>query len=294
MSILRSLDLSKLSGLRLNVRQVVEGMLAGLHTSPFKGQSLEFAQHREYSPGDETRYIDWKVFARSDRFFIKQYQDETNLRAYILLDASGSMQFSHGNRPSKLNYAAHIAAALSYLMLRQEDAVSLGAFDSRPRFFLPPNHQLSHLTSIFDKLEGLEAGGDTAIDAVLKDFGRHMRKRGLIILISDLLSDPEKVIKMLKYFRHRHHEIIVVQVLDPEESAFGFSGENTFVQLEGGAEISADSDSVRDEYRKLFAGMENAYRQGFKRARIEFTAASTADTLEETLVQVLRFGSNVK
>jgi uncharacterized protein (DUF58 family) len=275
--------LAKLSNLRLNVRQVVEGLLTGLHSSPFKGQSLEFAQHREYSFGDELRHIDWKVFARSDRFFIKQYQDETNLRAYIMLDASGSMGYASKGQPPKLSYAAHLAAALSYLLLRQEDAVSAGAFDTELRFFLPPNHQQSHLSLIFKKLEELKAGGDTGIDSALSGLGRHIKKRGLIILISDLLSEPEETLKMLRYYRLRHHEIMVLQVLDPEEINFGFAGENKFVQLEGRSEVSADADSVRDEYRKLFKEMMEGYKLGFRHSKIDYHLFTTDTPLESAL-----------
>lgn len=275
--------LAKLSNLRLNVRQVVEGLLAGLHSSPHKGQSQEFAQHREYSPGDELRRIDWKVFARSDRFFVKQYQDETNLRAYILLDTSGSMAFSSKGRPSKLAYAAHLAAALAYLLLRQEDAVSVAAYDDSLRFYLPPNHQLSQLSLIFSKLEGLEAGGDTGTGAALGEIGRHLKKRGLIILISDLLSDPEETLKMLRYYRLRHHEVMALQVLDPEELDFGFTGENRFVQLEGKAEVSADADEVRDEYRKLLNAMIEEYKLGFRRSKIDYRLFTTDKPLESAL-----------
>ncbi|MFH1368795.1 MAG: DUF58 domain-containing protein [Elusimicrobiota bacterium] len=291
MPILDSLDLNKLSKLRLNVRHVVEGLLSGLHSSPYKGQSLEFAQHREYSPGDEIRHVDWKVFGRSDRFFIKQYQDETNLRAYILLDSSGSMKYSSKGQPSKLNYAAHIAGAIAYLLLKQEDAVSLGAFDDSLRFYLPPNHQTSHLQEIFRKLEGVEAGGETGIGKVLKGFGRHIRRRGLIILVSDLLAEPRKVIETLKYFRCRHHEILVIQVLDPEEVKFRFSGENTFVQLEGNAEISADSDTVRDEYRQLMKNFIDEYKHSFRRSRIEYAMATTDMPLEKTIYNALMYGN---
>lgn len=290
MPIINSLDLSKLSNLRFNVRHVVEGLLTGLHSSPYKGQSLEFAQHREYSQGDELRHIDWKVFARSDKFFIKQFQDETNLRAYILLDSSGSMKYRSGKHPTKLNYAAHVAAALSYLLLKQEDAVSLSAFDTSLRFYLPPNHQITQLQNVMNKLETLEPGGETAIDDVLKGFGRHLRRRGLIILISDLLTDPQNLMKMLRYFRARHHEIMVLQVLDPQEMDFSFAGENTFVQLEGNSEISADSDSVRNEYRKLIRKFLEEYKQGFKRSKIEYSLITTDTPLEKALASALRFG----
>ena len=149
---------ARLSHLHMRVGCVVEGLLSGLHQSPRHGHSLEFSQHREYSHGDELRRIDWKVFARSDRFFVKQFQDETNLRAWLLLDASASMKFAGAGRPDKLTYASWLTASLAYLLLRQEDAVSLGIFDSSLRFFLPPRHQLSHLSLIFKQLENITPG----------------------------------------------------------------------------------------------------------------------------------------
>ncbi|MHB9154132.1 MAG: DUF58 domain-containing protein, partial [Endomicrobiales bacterium] len=189
MELLNPLTMARLSALELRARFVVEGMLAGLHSSPFRGHSLEFAQHREYAYGDELRHIDWKVYARSDKFFIKQFQEETNLRAYLLLDASGSMAFSSGGNMSKLGYGKLLAAALTYLLLRQDDAAGLGVFDTGLRHFVAPNHQLSHLSRVCETLEKASPGAETGIAAVLKDFGQHMRRRSLLLMISDLLDE---------------------------------------------------------------------------------------------------------
>jgi len=287
MKFLDPLTLAKLSTLKIHVRQVVEGLLSGLHTSPYKGHSLEFAQHREYSFGDELRHIDWKVFGRSDKFFVKQFQDETNLRAYVILDASGSMGFSSGKNAPKLEYASRLCAALSYLLLNQEDAVSLSAFDTSMKFFIPPHHQLSHLTLLLDKLETLTPGGETDISGVLGDFGRFIRKRGLMIFVSDLLSDQEKVLSALKYFRYRHNEVIAIQVLDPQEISFGYSGENTFLNLEGGNSIFADTDSMGDEYRKLFGSFLAGYKLAFRRAGIQYNLVTTDMQLETALERCL-------
>ena len=287
MKFLDSLTLAKLSSLKIRVRHVVEGLLSGLHSSPYKGHSLEFAQHREYSSGDELRHIDWKVFGRSDRFFVKQFQDETNLRAYIILDASGSMGFKSANNPSKLEYASSLCAALSYLLLNQEDAVSLGVFDAALRSFIPAHHQLSHLSLLLEKLEKLSPGGKTDIPGVLKGFGRFMKKRGLLIFVSDLLSDVEGVSNALKYFRYRHHEVMVLQVLDPEEINFGYSGENVFTHMEDGSSVFADAGEMGDEYRRLFSGFLSGYKTAFRQAGIDYNLVTTDMPVEKALERCL-------
>jgi uncharacterized protein (DUF58 family) len=280
--------LAKLSNLNLRVRYVVEGMMSGLHASPFKGHALEFAQHREYSSGDEIRHIDWKVFGRSEKFFVKQFQDETNLRAFVLLDASGSMGFSSGRSVSKLTYASYLAAAISYILLSQQDAVSLSIFDEKIRLFLPAGQRFSHLSEIYENLENLVPGGETDIDNVLKEFGRHLKKRSLLILISDLLGDPEKIVKAVKYFRFRHHEPIVLQVLDPEEIEFSFAqGENIFVNMENKTRIFADSDDIKKAYNDAFRQFIAGYQAGFRNSGIDFYTFTTTTPLEMALGQCL-------
>ena len=278
---------ARLSHLHMRVGCVVEGLLSGLHQSPRHGHSLEFSQHREYSHGDELRRIDWKVFARSDRFFVKQFQDETNLRAWLLLDASASMKFAGAGRPDKLTYASWLTASLAYLLLRQEDAVSLGIFDSSLRFFLPPRHQLSHLSLIFKQLENITPGGETEISSVLSSMGKHMRRRGLLVLVSDLMSDPVEVIKALKYFRYRHHEVMVFHVMDDSERFFQFSGEKTFVDLENGRQVYGDADALRAAYRRIVEQFIETYKTGFRQAGIHYHLVSTGTPLEKTLAQCL-------
>ncbi len=291
MKLLHPVTLAKLSNLRLRVQRVVEGVLSGLHSSPYKGHSLEFSQHREYAYGDELRHIDWKVYGRSDRFFIKQFQDETNLRAYLLLDASGSMGYRSQGSPgglSKLDYASQLSAALAYLLLRQEDAVSLGVFDTSLRFFLPPRHQLSHFSLLCDKLETLAPGGETGIETVLKGFGRFMKRRGLVIVVSDLLADPAEVLKTLKFFRFRHHEVMVFHVLDPEEIGFHFSGEALFRHAENKEELFADADAIGEAYRGVFAKFLEEYKTGFRSAGIDYHLVTTDTPLETALARCMR------
>jgi uncharacterized protein (DUF58 family) len=280
--------LAKLSNLNLRVRTVVEGLMAGLHTSPYKGHALEFAQHREYSAGDEIRHIDWKVYGRSEKFFVKQFQDETNLRAFVLLDASGSMGFSSGSSISKLTYGSYLAAALSYILLSQQDAVSLAVFDDKLRYFLPAGQRFSHMSLIYNNLENIAPGGETDIDAVLKEFGRHLKKRSLLILISDLLGDPEKIVRAVKYFRFRHHEPIVLQVLDPREIEFSFApGENVFVNMEDNSQIYADPEAIKNSYNEAFRQFISGYQAAFRKSGIDFHTFTTATPLELALGQCL-------
>lgn len=280
-------ELQRLHGLQIRVKYVVEGALAGLHSSALKGHSLEFAQHREYAPGDEIRHIDWKVAGRSDKFFIKQFQDETNLRAYLVLDASGSMSFAASGRETKLHYGIRLAASLAYLLLHQGDAVGLAVFDDRLRSYLPPSHQQSHLATIFNRLENTAAGGETGIEGVLKDFGQQVKRRSLIILVSDLLGDQAGILRALKYFRYRHHEVMVLQVLDPDETGFPYRGENTFVHLENSGSLYADCDEVAPLYREIAGKFIAAYRSGFRQSGIDYHRVMTDVPLDAALTRCL-------
>jgi uncharacterized protein (DUF58 family) len=282
------LPVAALSRFRLHVRQVVEGVLAGLHTSTFRGQSLEFSQHREYAFGDELRHIDWKVYGRSDRFVVKQYQDETNVRAHVLVDASGSMQYTSGNHLNKLEYAACLAGAVTCLLLRQEDAAGLGIFDEKLRSWLPPSHRTAHLSLVLGQLEAMKAGGDTDIEGVVKSFGRYIKKRGLVILISDLMSNPDGVISALKYFRHHRHEVIVLHVLDPQELSFTMQGDHCLVHLETKEELSVDCEALRNEYRTIMRDVIETYKRGFRNAGIEYRLMTTDIPLETALARFLR------
>lgn len=280
-------DLAQLPHLEVRVRQVVEGMLAGLHASPHRGHSLEFAQHRSYTAGDELRHIDWKVFGRSDRFFVKQYQDETNLRATLLVDASGSMAYASAGNPSKGDYAAFLAAAIACTLLHQEDAVGCAVFGDALRSHLPPNHQLAHLSRICDQLRNSPPSGETAIPSLLAAFGSMLKKRGLVILISDLFDDPAALIAALRHFRARRHGVMVIQVLDPEELRLGFSGERLFTHPEGSERIAADADEIRAVYRGLMEDFTAAYRTGFRQAGIDYHLVTTDTPPEKALVACL-------
>src|ERR687896_594788 len=206
--------LARLGSLELKAKTIVEGFLSGLHRSPFKGFSVEFAEYRQYFPGDDLTRLDWKVYARSDRHFIKKYEEETNLDCHILIDVSASMGYRSGD-VTKLQYGSWLAAALAYLMNRQRDAVGLIAFDDKITSMLPPSARAGHLTALLVSLERLQLGAQTNVAKPLRDLAEAIRKRGLVVLISDLLDEPDRVLERLKHFRYRGTEVIVFQVLDP-------------------------------------------------------------------------------
>ncbi len=241
--------LSKLGNLELIAHAVVEGFITGLHKSPFHGFSVEFSQHRPYMTGDSLRFVDWKVYARTDRFYIKQFEEETNLRAYLLVDASKSMNYK-SNSISKWQYASYLTAALSYLLLQQRDAVGLVLFDEIIRLQMPPRSMASYLRQILTHLEKTEPGNDTHISQALHTIADQFRRKGLIILISDLFDDPVEILKGLKHFRHDQHEVIVFHILDRQEVEFNFHGNVLFKDLESDEKIKTQPFLIKEQYRK--------------------------------------------
>lgn len=238
---------SRLSSIELKARLVVEGFIVGLHRSPYHGFSVEFAEHRQYMPGDDFKHIDWKVYAKSDRFFIKQFEEETNLKAYILLDASNSMGYK-SDGISKLEYGSYLAASLSYLALRQQDAPGLLVYDEKIRSYIPPKGSRSHINPILRQLSDTVASSKTDASVAFHELADRIKRRGLVIVISDLLDDPDKMLLGLKHFRHRRHEVIVFHVLDPYERNFAYKSEARFKDMETGKELLTDPWQIRGEY----------------------------------------------
>ncbi len=238
---------SKLASMELKARLVVEGFIVGLHRSPYHGFSVEFAEHRQYMPGDDFRHIDWKVYGKSDRFYIKQFEEETNLKAYILLDASNSMGYK-SDGISKLEYGSYLAASLAYLMLRQQDAPGLLVYDEKIRSYIPPRGARSHITPILRQLNETVPSSGTDAAVAFHELAERIKRRGLIIVISDLLDDPERFLLGLKHFRHRQHEVIVFQVLDPFERSFAYGAEARFIDMESNRELLTDPWQIRKEY----------------------------------------------
>ncbi len=280
--------ISRLSRLDLAARLVVEGFKSGLHRSPYHGFSVEFAEHRQYMPGDPLKSIDWKVYAKSDRFYVKEYEEETNLRAYIILDTSRSMTYrSEGSPLSKLDYGVNLAAALSYLMLGQQDAVGLLLFSDRIDTYVGPRSARSHLRTLLTELRGIEPGRGTDVSGCLHQLAERVRKRGLVILISDLMDSPEKALAGLKHFRHRKHEVIVFHLLDKAEIEFPFEKEGAFVDIESGEQIETQPWEIGAEYRRRLDEWTGFYRKMCGEHKIDYALSSTTTPFDVALLRYL-------
>ncbi len=278
--------LSRLGNLSLRARAVVEGFIAGMHQSPYHGFSVEFSEHRPYSPGDEIRLLDWKVYGRTDRFVVKQFQEETNLKAYLVVDASASMGFS-SQRLSKLEYAKHLAAALAYLMLKQRDAVGLLVFDERPRRYYPPRSVMTYLNPILTELENLQPGGQTRVGPVLHELAERIRRRGLVLLFSDLLDDPAEVLSGLRHFRHDHHEVIVFHILDPLERNFDLVGNVIFEDLETRERLGTQAAHLRRAYRQKVREFIEFLRKHCREHFIDYVLMDTSEPYDRALFEYL-------
>ncbi|GBE29939.1 VWA domain containing CoxE-like protein [bacterium BMS3Bbin04] len=276
----------RLEPLSLRAKVVVEGFLTGLHRSPYHGFSVEFAEHRMYQPGDNLKYLDWKVFGRTDRYYIKQFQEETNLRAHILLDGSGSMGFGSGD-VTKIDYARSLAAALVYMLLMQRDAVGLSIFDDDLRETRPARSSMIWRNELWSVLEKVKAEGETRTGDALHRVAERVGRRGLVILISDLLDDPEKVMSGLHHFRHMGHEVIVFQVLDDRELDFAFDREARFEEMETKQSMTASPWQVRDAYQREMADFLEQIKSGCSRHNVRHHLITTSTPLEEALVSFL-------
>jgi len=277
---------ARLGTLELKARTIVEGFLSGLHRSPFKGFSVEFAEYRQYIPGDDLSTIDWKVYARSDRHYVKKYEDETNLDCHLMIDVSGSMAYgSHGI--TKFEYAACLAASLAYLMNRQRDGVGLTAFDDRIVGTLPASARAGHLRSILLTLDRLKIGRETNVSKPLHQLADSLSKRGMVVLISDLLDDPELVIRGLKHFQFRGTDVIVFHVLDPDELEFPFQRPTRFEDLETEEEVMAVPSVVRSHYLQAMGDFIERYRRELGGAGIDYQLLDTRQPLELALLAYL-------
>ena len=277
---------ARLGTLELKARTIVEGFLSGLHRSPFKGFSVEFAEYRQYMPGDDLSTIDWKVYARSDRHYVKKFEDETNLDCHLMLDVSGSM--AYGSRGiTKFEYAACLAASLAYLMNRQRDGVGLTAFDDRVVGTLPASARAGHLRSILLTLDRLQLGRETNVSKPLHQLADSLSKRGMVILISDLLDDAEEVIRGLKHFQFRGTDVIVFHVLDPDELDFPFERPTRFEDLETEEEVMAVPSVVRSHYLQAMHEFIDRYRRELGGAGIDYHQLDTRQPLELALLAYL-------
>ena len=278
--------LARLGTLELKARTVVEGFLSGLHRSPFKGFSVEFAEYRQYLPGDDLSTIDWKVYARSDRYYVKKFEEETNVDCHLLMDVSASMGYASGGL-SKLRYGSMLAACLAHLMNRQRDAVALTTFDEAIVAMLPPSARPSHLRSILVTLDTLVPGRRTDVSKPLHLLADGIRKRGLVVLISDLLDEPEHVIDGLRHFRFRGSDVIVFHLLDPAELTFPFERAARFRDIELGDELMAVPSVVRQKYLDALNEAVARYRRELGSAGIDYELIDTSTPLEFALMSYL-------
>lgn len=278
--------LARISSLQVRARTVAEGFVSGLHHAPLKGSSLEFSEHREYAIGDELRNIDWKIYARSDRFFVKQYEQETNLRLSLVVDRSGSMGFRGSRSPmSKFDFAATAAASLAYLTLKQGDSVGLSTVHAEGAQAIPPRSHFAHLSALLETLQDARPSGETALARSLNDLVHGLKKRSLVIVFSDLLDDEDAVLNALKFFKYKKHEVVVVQLLDRDERELPYDGWVELESLEDGRKLTLQPDSFRREYREALTAMEERYRGALRKSGMEFYSHTT----DEPLDRVLRF-----
>lgn len=283
------LVLARIGHLKVRAEKVVEGFLSGLHQSPYRGTSLEFAQHRQYVMGDEIRHIDWKIYARSDRFFVKQFEQETNLQLHLMIDASGSMAYKGAQSPfSKFDYAATLAASLSYLTLSQGDSAGLTIFGGPAVRTVPARSSYSHLSLILDEIEKTVPKGETSWHRSLNEIIPSFQKRGLFILFSDLLGPEEEILKVLKLLAFKKHEVAVIHLLDEDEKDFPFGSAIRFNSLEDSRNLVLDAGDFREEYLEAVAKLLEFYRIGFRKAGVRYQFHTTKDSPDRVLRLLLK------
>ena len=278
--------LGRLSNMQLLAKTVVEGFILGLHRSPYRGFSVEFAEYRQYVPGDEIRYLDWKLYGKTDRYYVKQFEEETNLNCHIVLDKSASMNYGSGTL-TKLEYGSYLAASLAYFMMMQRDATGLVLFDTEIRTLLPARSRMPHLHLMLSALETLEPGGSTATGKPLHDLAEGIKKRGLVVLISDLYDEPADVLSGLQHFKFLGNDVIVFHLVDPAEMEFPFDRVTEFIDPETHERILTAPDSVRKHYLAEMDRFLGAYRQGCAELRVDYNLFETSTPLELALSEYL-------
>lgn len=276
-------SLSRYGRLALIARGLVEGFLTGAHKSPYKGYSVEFAEHRQYYPGDEIRHIDWRAFGKTDRYYIKEYEEETNLRAHILVDASGSMAYK-GKHSSKFEYAQYVAASLAYLMLHQRDAVGMAIHDTRIRQVIPPKSTSKHLLQVLRALEETVPGDETDLAPLWHQLAGQFSRRGLVVILSDCFDNVPALLKAMQHFRYQRHEVLLFHILAPEEIEFPFTRWTQFRNLESANHrLLVDPAWLRNEYRKNFDKFCTDLKDSCGRAMVDYFVMRTDQPVDRAL-----------
>ena len=280
--------LNKVERLELRARLVVEGFVTGMHKSPYRGFSVEFAQHREYVPGDDLRHLDWKIFGKADRFVVKQYEEETNLRAHLFLDQSESMNYGHEGGLSKFDYAATACASLAFLIQQQADAVGLTLFDEKVARQIPPSNTRQSLANLFGALEQAKTRQQkTKVGAVLHELAGQLRQRGMVMIFSDLFDAPGDVLKGLREIQSRGHDIVVFHVFDRDEIEFPFERMTLFQGMEQMPELLCDPQSLREAYLKEIETFADEIRKGCHGLRIDYVRVVNSVPLDVVLTSYL-------
>ncbi len=278
---------AQLKNIELIARLVVEGFIIGLHRSPYHGFSVEFSEHRQYNPGDEIKYIDWKVYARTDKFFVKQFEQETNLRSIIAIDKSASMKFASKGNISKFEYSAYLAASISYLLMNQRDAVGLALYDNTLRSYLPPRSKKSYINEILRIIGETTPSDKTGTAFSLNQLAEKIFRRGLVVILSDFFDDPKSILTALKHFRHKKHEVIAFQILDPLEIEFRFGSSATIKDLETNETIQTQPFQIQRSYRELVNNFINYITKECFEHNIDFVTIRTDEPFDIALKRYL-------
>ncbi len=275
-----------LDAFHLNVKEIVEGFMVGLHKSPYHGYSVEFADYRQYIPGDQIKDIDWKQYAKTDRYYVRRFEDETNVNAYILLDHSKSMAFSSQN-VRKLDYAKTLAAALTYLISKQNDAVGLVTYNEDISYFQPPKTNQAFIAGIYKKLYELESDKKTNSIRILHQIAEKIKKRSLIIIISDLLDNADELVKGFKHFRYLKHDVIVFHIVDKQEIDFNYKKETIFIDSETKSEVRVFPWQIKDNYQASYSDFFSYIKENCLHSKIEYVTFTTKTALEDNLMKYL-------
>jgi len=278
--------IARIDKFNLRARLIVEGFIIGLHKSPYHGFSVEFSDHRQYNPGDDLKSLDWKVFAKTGKYYIKRYEEETNLKAYIILDHSNSMGYRSGDI-TKLDYAKALASALSYLMLSQQDAIGLLTYSEKLTNYIPPRSIKTYLNVILQELYNVQPSGGTNTSQILHTLADRIKKRGLIIIISDLIDEPDKLLLGLQHFRHQKHEVILFHIQDEQELKFAFKNETEFIDSETGEKITVSPWQVRQDYLNVYNDVTEYLKTKCRQSFIEYNPITTATPFDDCLLQYL-------